>query len=151
MEEQKGLRYLGVDFYHVDFDAQFLDQEEKQRASLDLNIGGKIEFHKSEGLDEGQIPFSVLIETKVYAEDHLTLVVRARGKFMIAGEFTDVQRNALIYQNAPAIMFPYVRAFISNFTNNCGDIIFPIQLPTMKVDLSNSKAEQKPATEEDID
>jgi preprotein translocase subunit SecB len=31
--------------------------------------------------------------------------------------------------NAPAIMFPYIRAFISNLTSNLGNIIQTITLP----------------------
>ncbi|MBC7555101.1 MAG: protein-export chaperone SecB [Taibaiella sp.] len=69
----------------------------------------------------------------LFAENHFSLLVTGVGTFQISGdedEIGDEERNGLINFNATAIMFPYLRAFITTLTSNLGDVTSPIILPT---------------------
>ena len=51
-------------------------------------------------------------------------------------------KNVFFSQNAPAILFPYVRAYISTLTSLAG--IPPVILPTLNLSNRNNTEEQKP-------
>ncbi len=39
-------------------------------------------------------------------------------------------KKAFVNANAPAIMFPYIRSFVTNLTSNLGNVTGPIIIPT---------------------
>ncbi len=57
------------------------------------------------------------------------LSLTAIGSFQIEGEVDEKVRGSFLNTNSPAIMFPYVRAFISILTTNMGIATKSIILP----------------------
>lgn len=62
-------------------------------------------------------------------EKGFSLTVEAYGIFHTVGSPTDLEYKNFLHVSAPSIMYPYLRAYISNFTLASG--IKPIVLETM--------------------
>ncbi len=72
------------------------------------------------------------MEVDVIRENYFHLNLFAVGTFQISNipdENINLRSN-FVNANAPAIMFPYIRAFISTLTSNVGAAAVPITLPT---------------------
>lgn len=65
--------------------------------------------------------------------DSLKIFLNIEGQFEFDKDLTDPVKESFFNVNAPAILFPYVRAYISTLTALSG--INPIILPT--INLSN--------------
>lgn len=64
--------------------------------------------------------FHIIMEVKISVVEYFDLTLVAIGHFELNGEITSEIRSTFINTNAPAIMFPYMRSFISTFTSNVG-------------------------------
>lgn len=62
-------------------------------------------------------------------EKSIEIEIEMRGFFEFSNELTDHEKGVFFTGNAPAIMFPYLRAYISTITSLSG--IEPIILPTI--------------------
>ena len=95
--------------------------------SLDLNIN----FIPTGKLDKTNNKFNLILGVKINdASNNLNIDVEFIGYF----KYTNLDDNDLeffLYQNAPAILFPYIRAYISTLTTLSG--INPIVLPTLNL------------------
>ncbi|MBR4327139.1 MAG: protein-export chaperone SecB [Bacteroidales bacterium] len=77
------------------------------------------------------------LETKVRTENSLVdIYVKAESMFEFDDDLNDEEQQLYFRKNAPAIMFPYVRAYISSLSVLSG--IPPITLPTINLAI-NSK------------
>ncbi|MFA5327736.1 MAG: protein-export chaperone SecB [Prolixibacteraceae bacterium] len=81
----------------------------KEAGSFELFLGVRIE-------DESK---SFLIE------------VDSSASYILEGEVTDKMLKTFFYLNAPAILFPYIRAYIATLTTLSG--MAPINLPTLNL------------------
>jgi len=81
----------------------------KADSKFELSLGVRIE-------DEGK---SLLIE------------VDASATYVLEGEVSDKMLRTFFYLNAPAILFPYIRAYIATLTTLSG--MAPINLPTLNL------------------
>jgi preprotein translocase subunit SecB len=70
-------------------------------------------------------------------KENLKIHLIAKGYFEFKDELNDVQRANFININAPAILFPYIRAYISTLTALSG--INPLILPTLNLSGRNNK------------
>lgn len=115
------LRFNGVDIFRVNFNATDPFDDE------DLNV----EIHPRVFYPTGQLQdFKILMDVKVTCKEYFSLSLTAVGDF----EFTtpmdnEEERKAFVNVNSVAIMFPYVRAFISTFTSNIGRASSTIVIP----------------------
>ena len=72
----------------------------------------------------------VWMKIVVRAEGYFNLTIVGLGNFELLESLSEDEKKTLLHTNAPPIMFPYIRALISNFTANCGDAVPLLIVPT---------------------
>lgn len=119
--KQENLRFDGVKFYSVRFN---IIGTPKENSEIDLDLTPKISYNTS-------TQFNIIFDVKLSVEDVFSLELRAVGYFEMSTDLLDNEniKEQLIHTNAPAIVFPYLRSFISMFTSNLGTIP-TLTLPT---------------------
>ena len=122
VEAQIKLAFEGVDILNVNFEAIAPPQE-------DLNI--KVELTSAVFYpQENKQIFKIVTDLKVEDERYFTLSLRGVGNFRLSEDLTDDTKKLFVNTNAPAIMFPYLRAFVSTLTANLGESFNSITIPT---------------------
>lgn len=125
IEEQIRLRFTGVDFPSVILNS-IKPSTEIDTQNIKINIQPKV-FIPSDSPNT----FKIIMKVELEATDYFTLNVTGVGTFELSKEdVSDEVRRTFINANSTAIMFPYVRAFISTLTSNLGGVMSPILLPT---------------------
>lgn len=97
-----------------------------------------VEFTQASGVNEEALMYKHTLEVVISNENksiHIEIV--ADGMFEFDKELTDVQKSNFFNINAPSILFPYVRAYITALTSLAG--IQPIVLPTLNLSVRSSK------------
>ena len=138
--QQHRIQFHGVDIINVQFNST---NRLTPNSDVQLNIKPKVHYPENEpGL------FQIFMEVDLSSKECFTLSLLAIGHFQIDDHDNDELRKQLVNQNAPAIMFPYIRSFISTFSSNIGMTTGPLLLPpqffTGEVPEINPK-EEKPA------
>ncbi len=112
--KQENLRFDGVKFYSVHFD---ILGNPKENSEIDLDLTPKVIYNSS-------TQFNIIFDVKLSVENVFVLELRAVGYFEMSEELIENEniKEQLIHTNAPAIVFPYLRSFISMFTSNLGTI-----------------------------
>lgn len=94
----------------------------------------QIDIKKSNKEEEKNNIYRLFFEITINDKsDSLDIFLNVEGKFEFDKDLTDSEKDSFFNINAPAILFPYVRAYISTLTSLSG--INPIMLPT--INLSN--------------
>lgn len=134
---QTKLKFDGITFPQVEF---------KTTGNNPLTDAVNIEYKVVPSVyyppDETQ--FFIFIDVELSAEDAFFMFVRSVAKFSFDTTITEDMKKSFINVNAPAIAFPYLRAFISNISVNVGCIL-PIILPAQffKGDLPTATIEEE--------
>lgn len=112
--KQENLRFDGVKFYSVHFD---ILGKPKENVDINLDITPKVLFHSD-------TKFDIIYDVDLTIPDVFKLNLRSVGYFELSQEILENPniKEQLINTNAPAIVFPYIRSFISMFTANLGTI-----------------------------
>jgi preprotein translocase subunit SecB len=120
---QPNLKFHGVDFINI----QLLSSKGYDGESeIELSISPKV-FYPEDKPNE----FKIFMEVKMKCEEFFDLTVGGIGSFEFDDEFDDeTLKRTIVNSNSPAIMFPYVRAFISTLTTNLGNVTGPLIIPT---------------------
>jgi preprotein translocase subunit SecB len=123
IKDQPKLRFHGVDIINVLFTSMGLKKESK----IDIQVEPQV-FMPT---DHPEV-FKIIMKVNLTGEESFRLELVALGNFEISfsEEITPEIRKNLINANATAIMFPYIRAFISTFTANLGNTTGSISIPT---------------------
>jgi preprotein translocase subunit SecB len=121
LNKQSKLSFYGIDIFETNFQCQKIFNFESE---IEFDADAKLIIDKS----ENEI-FKILMEVRIGAKDYFTLSVKAFGNFELNGELDEDERRKLININTPAIMFPYLRSFISTMTSNLGGSISTIVIP----------------------
>lgn len=126
--------FNGIQFTDLEYKATSF--EHKITAELQSSLGYSIKLNE-ERKKKFDISFNIALQN-----DEFSLKLTAIAHFIAKDDMTPEDIDSpLVQMNAPAIAFPYVRAFISNFTLNCG--YNPVFLPTFNfVKLSEEKLEK---------
>ncbi len=124
IEDQYKLKFFGVDIIHVEFKSRKPIDNSESEINLDVDV--KIFYPESEK-DE----FKILMNVGVDCFETYTLKLTAVGNFEVRlnEEKESNLRSGLLQRNATAIMFPYVRSFISTFTSNVGNSASTLIIP----------------------
>ncbi|SRR5690554_3409794 len=94
----------------------------------------QIDIKKSNKEEEKENIYNLFFEITISDKlGSLNIFLNIEGKFEFNKDLTDSEKDSFFNINAPAILFPYVRAYISTLTSLSG--INPIILPT--INLSN--------------
>lgn len=117
------LKFQGVDIVNVNVNLiNPFNQEEKPK--IDLKVIPKVFYP-----DNNPNDFTIIIDLNVGSDDFFNISVVAFGRFSLNKIARDIELKPFIDINAPAILFPYVRAFLSTLTANLGAGFPPIILP----------------------
>lgn len=117
------LKFLGIDIANVNVSLQNpFNHDEKP--PIELSVIPKV-FYPENRPDD----FTIITELKVSSKDYFNIDIVAFGNFSLNRPSNDKEVKPFIDVNAPAIMFPYVRAFLSTLTANLGAGFPPIILP----------------------
>jgi len=120
--KQTKLKFTGVDFVNVD--VKLINRLEGQPA-IDISIIPKV-FYPADLPSE----FTIIFDVKINAKDFFSISIVGFGFFSFEENAPEEDlKKAFININAPAIMFPYVRSFITTLTANLGLGFAPILLP----------------------
>jgi preprotein translocase subunit SecB len=121
IKQQKNLSFNGVDIFQVSYISK---QPYNGTASVNLELNPKV-FYPDGKPNE----FSIIIEASINCPDYYEITFAASGRFTIDPSLTDPVRKSFINNNAPAILFPYIRAFVSTFTSNLGSSVGAVLIP----------------------
>lgn len=117
------LKFQGVDIVNVNVNLiNPFNQEEKPK--IDLKVVPKVFYP-----DNSPNDFTIIIDLNVGSNEFFNISVVAFGRFSLNKTAKDTDLKPFIDINAPAILFPYVRAFLSTLTANLGAGFPPIILP----------------------
>lgn len=123
VSDQPKLMFHGVDIINIDFDVK---KQYDNEQGIELNIEPKVFYPK-----DNKNMFKIFMEISVSCKGYFKLNITGIGNFEFDKTFDDQSlKKAFINTNAPAIMFPYVRSFITTLTSNIGDVTGVITLPT---------------------
>lgn len=111
---QDNLRFDGVKFHAVHFE---ILGEPKEDEDIDLDISPKVSY-LSDSL------FNIVFDVNMEISEVFKLSLIAVGYFELSKEILETPniKEQVIHANAPAMVFPYIRSFISTFTANLGTI-----------------------------
>ena len=125
VKKQTNLRFLGVDILHFDMrTVQAYDKDDPPQIKINNNP-----FYRFAD-DDKQILF-IVNEIDIALEEFFSIRLVAMGNFELGDDLSKEHLSNYIQVNAPAIMFPYIRSFISLVTLNSGRMIPTITLPPM--------------------
>jgi preprotein translocase subunit SecB len=120
---QPKLSFNGVDIVNVNFIAK-TPRNEQEPMNVSVECEPTIILHKNK-----KDVFNILMKMKVENKKYFEITLHAIGKFQLSEDITDEIKTKFLTVNAPAIMFPYVRAFISTLTANLGDVVGTLSIP----------------------
>lgn len=101
-----------------------------------------VNIKSSAGVNEKDLKFKLELELEVKNEsDDFTASVKAIGLFEFDSNLSDKHKEIFFNSSAPAILFPYIRAYITSLTALSG--IQPIILPTINLSGRNNKNNQE--------
>lgn len=104
---------------HIDTDKQVSDRCD-------------VTFEKTVGIKEAEHKMRLQLVAKIESENKaMSVEVKAEGYFEFEKDLSDAEKEIFFNTSAPAILFPYVRAYISTLTGLSG--IAPIILPTLNL------------------
>src|SRR3569832_400924 len=119
--QQPKLNFSGVDIINFSFAST---NPYDGKLPIDIAINPQVYF-----LKEDTQSFKIILRVELKAENFFELGLTAIGSFKMEGEIPDKMRKSILNANAPAIMFPYVRSFITFFTTNSGTATTPLIIP----------------------
>lgn len=118
---QPRLSFKGVDIVNVNFESlKFPDEI----LNITLRCIPKVNFPP-----ETKNQFQIVMDIEIIDDRYFKLFLKAIGKFEVSEDLTEEIKKQFINTNAPAIMFPYIRAFVTTLTSNLGKTIGTLWLP----------------------
>lgn len=115
--KQENLRFDGVKFFTVHFTVQ--GKSSNDDSDIKLDIKPSVNFYKN-----SKHKFDIIYKVQLGIENVFELGLTAVGYFQLSDEVYENEniKQQLIHSNAPAIVFPYIRSFISMLSSNLGTI-----------------------------
>ena len=118
---QTRLKFHGVTIVEVEL--KVFNRREGEH-NIDLKIDAKLV-----PIEEGSHEFRIWMQIEIVVPGFWEIKVGGFGNFELENAESDENIRNFINVNAPAIMFPYMRSFISMLTSNVGGSIPVIVLP----------------------
>ena len=119
---QPRLRFHGVDVVDVKFNSK---NAYDNSAKIEIKISPQVFY--PENLEKH---FKILMEVQIVSLEFFSLTLVAIGNFELENELPEKVKKSFVNTNAPAIMFPYLRTFISTLTANLGNVTGTLTIPT---------------------
>ncbi len=122
-KEQIKLKFHGVDIPIVHLNSE-KSKSQNDSVEISVSISAKA-FYPNESKNW----FKIVQEIHLTCQDFFHLSVVGVGSFELENDIDQNTKQSFININAPAIMFPYMRSFISTLTSNIGNVTGAIVLP----------------------
>lgn len=124
VSDQIKLKFHGVDFpvINLNSDQAFIRSEDNK---IHIDITPKVFYP-----DDHPEYFKIIQEVRLVSEHYFDLFLLAVGTFEMKPDIDEKTKKHFVSFNAPAIMFPYIRAFVSTLTTNLGNVTGSIIIPT---------------------
>ena len=98
----------------------------------EVSTGCDVSFKKTIGEIETAHRMRLLLEVKIDSENKaMHIDMNAEGYFEFESTITEEEKAIFFKTNAPAILFPYIRAYIGTLTSLSG--VRPVILPTLNL------------------
>lgn len=123
IQEQSKLKFNGVDIINVQFKATRPSIGVEK--DVEIACTPKVFYPK-----DNAKKFNVIMELKLSSEGYFELFVGAIGEFELNQDITEELKKTFVNMNAPAIMFPYLRAFVTTLSANMGTSVGTLIMPT---------------------
>lgn len=101
---------------------------ESEEAPKSIQIGFEPKGTHFQKDDKFELFLGIRIEDEVKS---FLIEVDASATYILEGDVTEKMIKTFFYINAPAILFPYIRAYIATLTTLSG--MAPINLPTLNL------------------
>jgi preprotein translocase subunit SecB len=138
VQTQSRISFLGMDIYTVNFRTE---KPCDHASEIILDVTPRLYIPK-------HIPnaFNIVMEATIECDGFFKLELTANGRFLLKEDLEEKIREIFMHQNAPAMLFPYLRAFVTTFTSNLGEptgtLILPPQMFSGQLEIiSPSKGE----------
>lgn len=140
-EIQPAIRFERYCISNLEFN---IDERHWKDESASKELSLKMEFSVShyDTQKKGDKELRITFNTKAFKEDNSFVLSFKAVAFFATSVFDigdDDKTDALVNQSAPAIIFPYVRATISQLTQQCG--FSPVILPVFNFTKSIKEVE----------
>ena len=122
INNQTKLTFHGVDILNVNFNAI---APPEGKGEVNVKCDPKVFYPL-----DNKCFFKIIMDIELKNDGFFELMLRAVGTFEVESELNDELRGVFVNSNAPAIMFPYIRSFISTLTANLGNVVETLTLPT---------------------
>ena len=122
--DQIQLKFHGVDFPVINLKSENPFVQSPGNI-ININIKPKV-FYPTEQPDY----FKIIQEVTLSSSNFFELFIISVGTFELKANVDENLKKVFVNINAPAIMFPYVRAFITTLTTNLGNVTSPLIIPT---------------------
>lgn len=100
--------------------------------SMEVSKNFDVTFDKTAGVNDAEHKMRLLLEAKIdSANKAMHIEVKAEGYFEFEQDITEDEKKIFFNTSAPAILFPYVRAYIGSLTALSG--VAPVVLPTLNL------------------
>lgn len=120
--EQNKLFFHGVDIVNVELTSM---KKYSKDDKVDILIESSVLIPEGSNLS-----FKIIFDVKVMCKDCFDIKLVGVGNFRFSREATESEQKSFINVNAAAIVFPYIRSFLTTLTSNLGNFGYPIILPT---------------------
>lgn len=99
---------------------------------IDVSDNINVNFEQTIGVDEGDHKMRLTMTAVVTdANNALDVKVTSNGYFQFDSDIDDNMKEVFFCVNAPAILFPYIRAYITALSSLSG--VAPIIIPTLNL------------------
>lgn len=120
---QPKLKFHGVDFVNIQFNSM---KQYDGKTEIDFHINPTV-FYPA----KVELFFRIIMQVSLICEGFFDLKLVGLGNFELDKSLDDDNlKKTFVNTNAPAIMFPYVRSFISTLSVNLGSVTGPLVIPT---------------------
>lgn len=120
--KQPKLVFHGVNILKVDFSST---APRGKNVKININCIPKVYYPK----DKPHL-FNIIMDVTLECPGCFDLRVLGVGNFELTTDITDEIKKTFVNSNSVAIMFPYIRAFITTFTANLGNTTSALTIPT---------------------
>lgn len=104
----------------------------KLNPEVEPNDELEVNFEQTIGVHDTENRMRLLLNTSIKDKNNaLSIIVKAEGFFEFDEGLNKDMKEGFFNTNAPAILFPYIRAYISTLSTLSG--IKPIVLPTLNL------------------
>lgn len=101
-------------------------------ADKEVSKSCDVTFNKTVGMNMEEHKMRLLLEVKIDSQNKaMHIEIKAEGYFEFEQDITEKEQKIFFNTSAPAILFPYVRAYIGSLTALSG--VSPVVLPTLNL------------------